>query len=671
MSTPFHDLSAYAALPRVSSLVLSPDGARLVATVSVLSTDEKSYVSSLWEVDVAGERPATRLTRSTKGESAPAFSPDGGLLFVSDRPDPGDADGAEQAAGLWRLPAGGGEAERLVTRAGGVSGVGVAAEAGTVVVAAGVLPGAVDGDDTERRRERRDRSVSAILHTSARVRYWDHDLGPDEPHLLAVDGLTSPDLAVGLRDLTAEPGRALDEASFDVARDGRWLVTSWKVPHGHDEVRVQLRTADLVTGETRVLLDDERFSYEHPAISPDGRWVAAVRETRPTYDEPADLTLVVVPADGGQERDLLPDLDRWPGGPVWSHDGAAVLTTTDETGRGRIVRVDLGSGAVTALTGDDGVYAALQPSPDGSDLYALRTTVDEPATPVRLDPALPDQRPERLRGPAERPALPGTLTEVETTADDGCPLRAWLALPHGAGPERPAPMLLWVHGGPAASWNQWQWRWNPWLMVARGYAVLLPDPALSTGYGIDFHRRGWGTWGERPYTDLMAVTDAVVARPDIDAGRTAAMGGSFGGYMANWIATQTDRFTAIVTHASLWALDEFCGTTDLPAYWRSQFGDPLEQPDRYERNSPHRHAGRITTPMLVIHGDKDYRVPIGEGLRLYSDLVHHGVDATFLYYPDENHWILKPGNAAVWYDTVFAFLAHHVLGEEWRRPASL
>ena len=244
-------------------------------------------------------------------------------------------------------------------------------------------------------------------------------------------------------------------------------------------------------------------------------------------------------------------------------------------------------------------------------------------------------------------------------------------LPAAASADAPAPLLLWVHGGPVMSWNAWSWRWNPWLMAERGYAVLLPDPALSTGYGLEFIARGHGRWGEEPFTDIMAITDAVVARPDIDAARTAMMGGSFGGYMANWIVGHTGRFRAIVSHAGLWALDQMFATTDLPAYWSRDFGHPLAQPERYLANSPPLHADSVSTPMLVIHGDKDYRVPIGEALRLWADLTRLAKDVKFLYFPDENHWILTPGHVIVWYETVLAFLAQHVLDEPWRRPELL
>ena len=199
---------------------------------------------------------------------------------------------------------------------------------------------------------------------------------------------------------------------------------------------------------------------------------------------------------------------------------------------------------------------------------------------------------------------------------------------------------------------------------------LLPDPALSTGYGQAFIARGHRDWGTRPCADIMAATDAALARPDIDADRVAMMGGSYGGYMANWMAGHTDRFKAIVSHAGLWALDQMFGTTDHPMFWRPQFGDPLTEPEMYEANSPNRHIARIRTPMLVIHGDKDYRVPVGEALRLWWDLSRYGAEAKFLYFPDENHWILTPGNARIWYETVFAFLAQHVLGEPWERPRS-
>ena len=459
------------------------------------------------------------------------------------------------------------------------------------------------------------------------------------------------------------------------------MITGWQLWHPAGQSHAELVMIDVATGKRRVLLSAPEYSFSGPRVSPDGRFIACSRETQSTPERPPDLTLVLLGVNGAGAagevgRDLLPGLDQWPAEPAWAPDSRAVYFAADDGGRRPVFRVDPTDGQVTRVTGDDGAYTDLNPAPDGRYLYALRSAVDSPPTPVRIDltPQDPDTGaagPAVLVSPGAPLAVPGRLAEVQAAADDGQSVRAWLVLPDGASPDRPAPLLLWVHGGPMSSWNAWSWRWNPWLMAARGYAVLLPDPALSTGYGQEFIARGYHDWGTRPFADIMAVTEPVMARPDIDADRVAMMGGSYGGYMANWMAGHTDRFKAIVSHAGLWVLDQMFGTTDHPMFWRPQFGDPLTQPAMYEKNSPHRHIEQIRTPMLVIHGNKDYRVPVSEALRLWWDLSRYGVQAKFLYFPDENHWILSPGNAQIWYETVFAFLAEHVLGQGWVRPALL
>ncbi len=663
---PFVDLAGYVALPRLGGLALSPDGSRLVTGVTTLDADRKGWVTALWSIDPAGVQPARRLTRSAPGESNPVYGSDGDLLFTSKRPDPGagkDAD--EPASALWALPADGGEARLLASHPGGISAVRVAADEGSVVFAASSMPGAGTIEAAaERVKARSDAGVSAILFEDYPVRHWDHDLGPAHARLFAV----APPLEGGAaRDVTPELPLEQDVEDFAVSRDGRLLAVGVQVPTHAGASRRRLDVVDVATGDTRTVADDPGQDFADPAFAPDGSAVACTREAHSTWEEPDDQTVWLIDLATGEGRDLTPGFPHWPAHPVWSPDGSAVYISCDEAGHHPIFRVDLDSGAVTRLT-SRGSFSDVRVHPDGQGLFALRATVDAPAQPVRLDARAADQDPESLPNPGALSELPGTLTEISAVAADGTTVRAWLVLPRGASAAEPAPLLLWIHGGPLMSWNAWSWRWNPWLMAARGYAVLLPDPALSAGYGQDFVRRGWGSWGDKPFTDLMAVTDAAVAREDIDEERTAAMGGSFGGYMANWVAGHTDRFRAIVTHASLWNLEQFSGTTDSAHYWAREFGDPLQQRERYEQNSPHAAVASITSPMLVIHGDKDYRVPIGEGLRLWYDLRRHGVESKFLYFPDENHWVLAPGNAVVWYETVFAFLAEHVLGEKWVRP---
>jgi dipeptidyl aminopeptidase/acylaminoacyl peptidase len=267
--------------------------------------------------------------------------------------------------------------------------------------------------------------------------------------------------------------------------------------------------------------------------------------------------------------------------------------------------------------------------------------------------------------------MPGVVSSVQSTAKDGTTLHGWLVMPKDASAEKPVPLVLWIHGGPFNSWNAWSWRWCPHLLAEHGYAVLLPDPALSTGYGQKFIQRAWGVWGDVVMNDVFTVLDDVLARPDIDPTRVAEMGGSFGGYMSNWVAGHTDRFRAIITHASLWSLDNFQATTDRPDFWEHQFGSRREFPERYRAASPDESISDVRTPVLVIHGNLDYRVPISEALQLWTDLRRHDVPSQYLYFPDENHWVLKPGNAMVWYQTVFAFLDHHMLDKDWKRPELL
>jgi dipeptidyl aminopeptidase/acylaminoacyl peptidase len=657
-SGPFDDLDDYIALPRVSGLAMAADGARLVTTVAELNAAKTEYTAALWELDPTGAAPAHRLTRGAKGEGAPAFTAGGDLLFTSVRPTEEDD---KPPAALWLLPAAGGESVQLAELPAGITAVRTARAAPTVVIGAPLLPSSDTVDEERRlRKVRKDTKISAILHTGYPVRHWDKDLGPEQTHLLTVaaDG--------GLADVTPRPGSALGDADFAVSSDGTFAVAAWRVPAPGAALRSVLVRIDLQSGERAVIADDPAADLEHPAISPDGTAVAFTRETSSTPQRAPRITLCHLNLGSAQWRELATDWDRWPASVSWTHDGSALLVTADDNGRCPIFEVGL-DGAVRRITADDFSYTDVIGAPDGV-IFALRTSYAAPPHPVRIDAsgaltALPC---------VELPELPGELAELVASAADGTRVRSWLVLPATT---QPAPLLLWIHGGPLGSWNVWSWRWNPWLMAARGYAVLLPDPALSTGYGQQFVQRGWGAWGGPPYEDLMAVVDAAVTDPRIDAERTAAMGGSFGGYMANWVAGHTDRFAAIVTHASLWALDQFGPTTDGAYYWAREMTPAMAQ-----ANSPHRFVGNITTPMLVIHGDKDYRVPIGEALRLWYELLTASAlpaadDGTsphrFLYFPSENHWVLSPQHAKIWYQVVTAFLAEHVLGEPAQFPETL
>ncbi|MGB7450092.1 MAG: alpha/beta fold hydrolase [Ornithinimicrobium sp.] len=662
VGTVFHDLDTFVAHPRVDSLALSPDGSRLVASVSRLDPSGTGYRSALWEIDPTGESPAHRLTHGSAGEAAPVFTSSGDLLFTSARRPPeaedSDEDGADDSA-LWQIDATGGEAHPIVVRPGGLTLARCASSADLTVVLAPVLPAAADEEQHARgHRHREKKGVDAILHQGYPVRFWDHDLGPAQPRLFTVSD------EGGLTALTGDMGAALVEHEPDIAPHGRFLLTTATVPEAAGSQRSVLLRIDVDSGEQTRVIDEAGMDVQAALLSPDGTRALVSIDPHTTPASAPRPALYLLDLATGARTPVAADWDRWSTPAAWVADGSAVLVLADDRGRGPVFSVDPNSADVRQVTPDESTYSTVLTAPHGDQTvaYAIRSSPAFPAEVVRID--LRSGHVTPLRGPVARPELPGGLTEVTATAQDGSGLRAWLALPTSG--NGPAPLLVFIHGGPLASSNAWTWRWNPWVLVAQGYAVLLPDPALSTGYGQDFVQRGWGAWGGAPYTDILALTDAAVTREDIDAERTAAMGGSFGGYMANWIAGHTDRFAAIVSHASLWALDSFGPTTDASSYWRREMTEQMALD-----NSPHRFVGQIATPMLVIHGDKDYRVPIGEGLRLWYELLADSAlpaapdgstSHRFLYFPHENHWVLKPQHTKIWYKVVLGFLNEHVLG---------
>ncbi|HET7421519.1 MAG TPA: S9 family peptidase [Candidatus Dormibacteraeota bacterium] len=653
-------LDGYNSIPRVGGMVLSPDGRRLVLTVQTLNADSTRFVTSLWEVPADGSRPPRRLTFSDKGEANPTFLADGSLVFTSGRTDPTVKED-EAESRLWVLPADGGEARPLLSVPGGIRAVAAARKADAVVIRAQLFPGA-DGvkGDADKGKKRKEAGVSAILYDTFPIRFWDHDLGPRWSRLLRLCNVAGEERPQP-EDLTGDPVNSLEEAPIAVSPDGNTVVTTWRRDVGRG-----FRKTDMVAiaGGQRQTFSAGDLELAEPQISPDGRSVAAIAEDEGTPERATRRCLWIGDLASGKGDVVAPDFESWPAELKWSADGSSVFFAADHQMHRPVFRFDLATGKVTQIT-REGAFFSVWPDPSGECLYALRTSWKLPLQAVRI--AL-DGTVTELPTPGFPLDVPGAVSPVQVKAADGTPVGGWLVMPREASPDKPAPLVLWIHGGPLNSWNSWSWRWNPHLLVEHGYAVLLPDPALSTGYGQAFIQRAWGTWGEVVMEDVFSVLDSVLERPDIDRDHVAAMGGSFGGYMANWVAGHSDRFRAIVTHASLWSMARFQATTDEPDWWEHQFGSPYEQRERYDAASPDESVAKIKTPMLVIHGNMDYRVPISEALQLWTALRRHDVPSQYLYFPDENHWVLKPGNALVWYQAVLAFLDHHVLGKDWARP---
>lgn len=660
--TDFTDLDGFFDTPRVTDIAVSPDGRRVVAAVQQPDRHGAKYVGALWELDPDGQQAPRRITFSTKGESAPRFACDGSLLFTSARPDPVAADDDPSAA-VWQMPDHG-EASVVAHTPGGLGIVATAAD-GTVLATTSVLAGGgLDGDgldgDGDRRKARKDGGVTAIWHTGMPIRYWDHEIGDVSPRLVLIRPGDGP------VDLTPDADTLnLLNASADLSADGATVAASWTRRARRGQTSTGIVLIDTRSRRRRFRLrPGASGSYDGPRFSPDGSRIAVTRYTESTPVDTSYEFLEIHPLADGDP--VLADVgDLTVGEYCWAPDGRTLYVAGDLHSRGAVLAIDPRTGRVRRTLADDAAYSCLRPSADGRYVYALRSTVDSPAAPVRLTTGRPTP-PRELPAPGRIGAPPGRLDRVSTTVD-GVQVGGWLCTPLEATAKRPAPLMVWVHGGPHGSYNAWSWRWCPWLFVARGYAVLMPDPAMSTGYGHAGLNRGWPRRADVVWAEVQALADHVLHRRTLDAGRTALLGASFGGFMTNWIAGHTDRFRAIVTHAGLYALDQQHATTDAAAHKIRVHRTPAEDPEWFATYSPHHHAANIRTPMLVTHGVRDYRVPVSEALRLWWDLVSswpgrpQDMPHRLLQFTSENHWILSPNNARVWNRTVLGFCDQHVL----------
>ncbi|MBJ7595270.1 MAG: S9 family peptidase [Candidatus Dormibacteraeota bacterium] len=678
------DLEAFLAMPRLLNLHVSPDGARLALTIQTVAADGKSFVGAIWEVPTTGDGAPRRLSRNGADETARGFTADGSLLLTAPRPAADGADAAQASGVSGEMTTGGGasrephalyvlgpgdERPRLVVAPGaGVSEVLSARHSATVVVTTAMHPGSTTlQEDRAREQARMDAGVQARLVEHYPDRYWDHDIGPRQPRLLAID-LDGTDIAEP-RDLTPRPPWAgwLEEVHLSLSEDGS-RVAFGAQPNAGGHFKTDLAMVETMTESVVRVLVDADVQHEALAWSPDGSTIAVATTEIGAPDRPSRFHLVLVDAATGAVKEVAPGWEERALEVLWTRPADALLVCADQRGHTPVFRVGL-DGTVSRLTAA-GAYRNLALGPDGETLYAIRSHIDEPPTAVALDVRGSDQRPRPLPNPIPTTATGTRLEQITSAGDDGEAIHSWLVLPR-APAETPLPLAVLIHGGPISSWTGWHWRWSAALLAARGWAVLLPNPRLSTGYGHDLIAAAWTDWATLPAGDILAAMDAITARDDIDEGRIAALGGSYGGYMANWLAVTTDRFRAIVSHAGVWDLAMEHDTSDVGFFMERQFGDPRRDEDSWRHQSPHLRADALRTPMLVIHGARDQRVTVSNSHSLWLALQLRSVPSRLLVYPDENHWILKPQNARLWYQTVFAFLDEHVLGKPWEQPRLL
>jgi dipeptidyl aminopeptidase/acylaminoacyl peptidase len=640
----FEDL---AAVRRVGPPALSPDGKWIAYELSTIDLEANRRLSAIYLISAAGGAPR-KITEGSAQDENPVWSPDGKTIaYVSNQQgNPKQIYLLEVASGTTR------QLSRLLHGASMLKWV---PDGSGLVLVSDIYPDCgVVPDCAEKMQEAQEKSpVRANRIDSLLYRHWNSWQAATRTHILfhPLDG-PPRDLTPGTFD--APPFSVGARASFDVSPDSTELVYASNTdPDAATSTNSDLFIVPLAGGEplritTRTGADDS------PAYSPDGRFIAYRSQARPGYE--SDLwELHLYDRKEETSRRLAENFPYWVDSIRWLPDGKSLIVTALERGKNAMFEVRLRDQKWSRLYAQ-GSASGVQISPDGRNrLYFQRSSLIRPAEIFSLGwRAEAANQLTRENDPLLAQLTLGEVSEFWTKGADATLIHSLMVKPPGFDPGQKHPGLVLIHGGPQSAFtDSWGYRWNPQLFAARGYVVLMPNPRGSTGYGQSFVEQISRDWAGKVYEDLMNAVEVFGAFPYIDSSRLGAAGGSYGGYMVNWILGHSDRFRALLSHAGIFNLTSFYGATEELWFPEWEFGGaPWDNPEMYERWSPHRFVLQFKTPTLVSHGELDFRVPIGEGLQLFTALQRRGVPSRLLYFPDEGHWILKPLNSRLWYQTV-------------------
>ncbi|MEP6657210.1 MAG: S9 family peptidase [Betaproteobacteria bacterium] len=647
------------AIKRIGTPTLSPDGSTACAAVTTYDMDKNEGHTELWLFPTARDAAgAPRPLTNGDKDSDPKWSPDGrSIVFVGKRKD-------DEEPQLYLIASDGGEARCLTTLAAGCAAPKWFADGKRIAFISMVWPDlSTEREQAKRRKQGKESKVRAHVTERAEMRYWDHWLADGRvPHVFVCEPGSGR-----CRDLLAGTGLALTPwepggDDFDIAPDGRELALTVDLAAEPRMMnQCDIVTLDLRTRRTRVLTARSGMSDVQPRYAPDGSALAwtAFDTTRAFNDQGH---LVRFDRRTGRTQRLAPRHDRGCTKVQWTADSRALLFLCEDRGRQGLWRLPVARSDVAAMPealvpgGNVGGFAEAE----GILVYDRCSAMHPPALfACRSDGSDEHSIEDLNRALLERHRL-SEVREVMIKGHGGDAVQMFITYPPGFDERKQWPLMHSIHGGPhAAHLDTWHFRWNTQVFSAQGYVVAAVNYHGSSGFGQKWLQSITGRYGVKEFADTEAATDYLLRQGYIDRTRLVATGGSYGGFMVAYMNGQTDRYRAYVCHAGCYDWVSMMATDGYHFFADELGAFHWNNPARVMRQSPHHYVKHAKTPTLVIHGEQDFRVPATQALQYYDTLKAKGVPARLVWFPDENHWILKPQNSRLWYREFFAWIARH------------
>jgi dipeptidyl aminopeptidase/acylaminoacyl peptidase len=631
-------------IARISEPVLSPDGRQVAFTVQTIDLDKNTKPTQIYTVPVDGGTPR-QLTHDGTANGRPRWSPDSrAIYFVSDR------SGSSQ---VWVMDADGSNPRQITKLATEAGGILVSPDGKRIVFLSSVFPdcGADDACNKRKLDEESASKVKARIYTSLLYRHWTQWRTARRQHLMVVDsdGTELKDLTPGDHDVPPFSLGGPDD--YTISPDSGEVAFAMNVdPNPESSTNSDIYVVPIAGGDVRKITTGVGADNS-PQYSPDGKSLAFRSQARAGFESDR-WRLMVLDRATGRTTNLTEGLDRWVGSFTWSPDSTRLFFTMEDRGRTGLQMIQATGGGSRSIIAGPSSLDDVQFTSDGRTMIYTEVSGSHPAEIYRATSGggagvpLTHLNDALLSNVALTP-----LDEMWSDSSDRTRVHAFVVKPPNFSASQQYPVLFLIHGGPQGSWGEsWTYRWNAQVFASAGYLVVMPNPRGSTGYGQKYIDDISGDWGGKVFDDIMSVVSSVSELPYADMNRMAVAGGSYGGYMVDWMLGHTDRFKAFVSHAGVFDTRSMAAETEELWFVKWEFkGMPWDNPDLYAMWSPSYFVQNFKTPTLVIHGEQDFRVPVSQGMQLFTALQTQGVPSKLLLFPDEGHWIQKPQNTVLWY----------------------